>query len=88
MMLLIAFVLLCAMVAMLAIRVLFFPKPGRSYEDYRQSRPDLVSDGKVRCHQCGGCSIWMKKVAYSPFTRVYCHTCRTCGAELYESAGR
>jgi hypothetical protein len=56
-----------------------------TFDAYQIRNPDLVKNGRVTCAKCGGTSIWMKQVAYSPFGVKYAHTCRNCGNQLYHS---
>lgn len=56
-----------------------------TFDAYKNRYPDLVANGRVKCVKCGGTSIWMKQVAYSPFGVKYAHTCRNCGSQLYHS---
>ena len=59
--------------------------PDDTFEAYKNHHPELVSEGKVKCFNCQGTTIWMRAVASSPFGVKHAHTCRNCGTELYRS---
>jgi len=56
-----------------------------SLEAYIERHPDCYRNGRVTCHRCGGGNIWMALDSAILFHRVYSHTCRQCGVELYQS---
>ena len=58
-----------------------------TFDTYRDAFPNLVRNGRVRCCNCGGTSLWMKRTSTGWLftTQLFAHTCRTCGTELYYS---
>ncbi len=62
--------------------------PPMTFDRYKAKFPHLVKDGRVHCSSCSGTSIWMKHVSGSPFGSTYMHSCRSCGADLYQSKGK
>lgn len=86
----IALLLTCAgLVILIMLIVRLIRGNGRyTYDDYKALFPHLTSGGCVRCHRCGGSSIWMRRKSPSILGSRYVHVCRTCGGSLYESYGR
>lgn len=55
------------------------------FENYVNDHPDLITGKSVRCHACGGASIYITRVGHTPFTIRNAHICRRCGETLYYS---
>lgn len=52
-----------------------------TFEQYRRQHPDLVREGRCRCHSCSGHRIFVENL--SPEHRR--HICATCSTVLYRS---
>lgn len=52
-----------------------------TFDEYRRRHPDLVKNGRCRCHSCGGDRVFLHTL--DAFHRR--HVCATCGTVLYRS---
>ena len=55
-----------------------------TFDDYKKEHPNSVSNGKIKCHSCGGTHIQFKGLAHATDRRKT-HLCVTCGLPLYRS---
>lgn len=56
-----------------------------SYHRYVADHPECVTGHSVRCHICGGVSLYITRVGYTPLSIRNAHICRRCGTILYYS---
>jgi hypothetical protein len=57
-----------------------------TFDNYRSKYPDLVKDGKIKCHKCSGSDIFVKEVGNTPTSILNHHLCKTCGTTLFRSS--
>lgn len=52
-----------------------------TYDEYREQHPELVKNGRCRCHKCGGGRVFLHTL--DAYRRR--HICATCSTVLYRS---
>lgn len=58
-------------------------RASRNYDWYKRQHPQLVRDGRVKCHKCGSGHLGTERLMNRSYLRA--HICRQCGTTLYYS---
>lgn len=57
----------------------------KTFADYAKEHPQCVTDGVVRCYNCGSGVIFANRLGTKLSEVINSHVCEKCGKELYRS---